>query len=201
MSYLAASRNLSSNYFNGSIIPTSIFNTLANLTILDLSHNNFTGLLPDLSTFSNSLTQLNLSFNSFNPEPYPAWVKGFNQLSMLSLKRNGLSGPFPYDLASLPNLEILELDNNTFNGTLHINDIGHLGNTLSYGNTSLQILSIQFNNIINVDDYYPENITNITTVFMLQGNPYCTSNEQSIGQSCYCNQICHLSSGEYKHFD
>jgi hypothetical protein len=95
-----------------------------------------------------------------------------------------------------------ELDNNTFNGTLHINDIGHLGNTLSYGNTtSLQILSIQFNNIINVDDYYPENITNITTVFMLQGNPYCTSNEQSIGQSCYCNQICHLSSGEYKHFD
>jgi len=59
-----------------------------------------------------------------------------------------------------------ELDNNTFNGTLHINDIGHLGNTLSYGNTSLQSLSIQFNNIINVDDYYPENITNITTVFM-----------------------------------
>ncbi|CAK9219119.1 unnamed protein product [Sphagnum troendelagicum] len=99
--------NLSSNYFNGSIIPTSIFNTSANLTVLDLSHNNFTGLLPDLSTFSNSLTQLNLSFNSFNPEPYPAWVKGFNQLSMLSLKRNGLSGSFPYDLASLPNLEIL----------------------------------------------------------------------------------------------
>ncbi|KAH8938142.1 hypothetical protein BDL97_16G066900 [Sphagnum fallax] len=99
--------NLSSNYFNGSIILTSIFNTSANLIVLDLSHNNFTGLLPDLSTFSNSLTQLNLSFNSFNPEPYPAWVKGFNQLSMLSLKRNGLSGPFPYDLASLPNLEIL----------------------------------------------------------------------------------------------
>ncbi|CAK9264221.1 unnamed protein product [Sphagnum jensenii] len=99
--------NLSSNYFNGSIIPTSIFNTSANLAVLDLSLNNFTGLLPDLSTFSNSLTQLNLSFNSFNPEPYPAWVKGFNQLSMLSLKRNGLSGPFPYDLASLPNLEIL----------------------------------------------------------------------------------------------
>jgi hypothetical protein len=58
MSYLVASRNLSSNHFNGSIILTSIFNTSANLTVLDLSLNNFTGLLPDLSTFSNSLTQL-----------------------------------------------------------------------------------------------------------------------------------------------
>jgi hypothetical protein len=61
-----------------------------------------------------------------------------------------------------------ELDNNAFNGTLHINDIRRLRNTLSNGNTSshLQILSIQFNNIINVDDYDPDNITNITTIFM-----------------------------------
>jgi len=58
-----------------------------------------------------------------------------------------------------------ELDNNAINGTLHINGIQHLGNTL-YGNKTghLQILSIQFNNITNVD-YSPENITNITTVF------------------------------------
>jgi hypothetical protein len=117
---------------------------------------------------------------------------------MLALKGNGLSGPFPYDLASLPKLEILELDNNTFNGTLHINNIGHLGNTLSNGSTTshLQILSIQFNNIINVDGYSLENITSITTVFMLQGNPYCISNKQNIGQKCYCNQICLLLNGE-----
>ncbi|CAK9866644.1 unnamed protein product [Sphagnum jensenii] len=165
--------NLSSNHFNGSIIPTSIFNTSANLAVLDLSHNNFTGLLPNLSAFSNSLTQLDLSFNSFNP------------------------GPFPYDLASLPNLEILELDNNAINGTLDINGIRNLGNTLLNGSTTshLQILSIQFNNITNVD-YSPENITNITTIFKLQGNPYCTSNKQSNGQRCYCNQICLLLSGQ-----
>jgi hypothetical protein len=61
-----------------------------------------------------------------------------------------------------------ELDNNTFNGTLHINDIGRFGNTLSNGSKTshLQILSIQFNNIINVDGYSLENITNITTIFM-----------------------------------
>ncbi|KAH9537688.1 hypothetical protein CY35_16G066100 [Sphagnum magellanicum] len=163
--------NLSSNYFNGSIIPTSIFSPSANLAVLDLSHNDFTGLLPNWSTFSNSLTQLDLSFNSFNP------------------------GPFPYDLTSLQNLEILELDNNAINGTLHINGIQHLGNTL-YGNKTghLQILSIQFNNITNVD-YSPENITNITTVFKLQGNPYCTSKKQSNGQKCICDQICPPLSG------
>jgi hypothetical protein len=61
-----------------------------------------------------------------------------------------------------------ELDNNTFDGTLHINEIPRIGNTLSNDNTTshLQILSIQFNNINNVDDYYPNNITNITTIFM-----------------------------------
>jgi hypothetical protein len=60
-----------------------------------------------------------------------------------------------------------ELDSNTINGTLHINDIQRLGNTLSNSNTTshLQLLSIQFNNIINVDNYSLENITNITTVF------------------------------------
>jgi hypothetical protein len=85
-----------------------------------------------------------------------------------------------------------ELNNNAINGTLDINGIRHLGNTLLNGN--LQILSIQFNNIINVDGYSPENITTITTVFMLQGNPYCTSNKQSNGQRCYCHQICLLLS-------
>jgi len=58
------------------------------------------------------------------------------------------------------------LDNNAIDGTLDIHGIRHLGDTLSNGSKTshLQILSIQFNNITNVD-YSPENITNITTVF------------------------------------
>jgi hypothetical protein len=47
------------NKFNGPIIFESIFNIqTSNLTVLDLSQNNFTGTLPDISLFSNSLQQL-----------------------------------------------------------------------------------------------------------------------------------------------
>jgi hypothetical protein len=47
------------NKFDGHIILESIFNIqTSNLKVLDLSHNNFNGLLPNISSFSNSLQQL-----------------------------------------------------------------------------------------------------------------------------------------------
>ncbi len=51
-------RNLSMNKFDGPIDPASIFNPSSNLKVLDLSRNNFSGSLPDISLFSTSLQQL-----------------------------------------------------------------------------------------------------------------------------------------------
>lgn len=42
---------------------------------------------------------------------------------------------------------------------------------------------------MNVEDYSDSDITNITTIFMLQNNP-CCSNQQTNAQRCYCKQIC-----------
>jgi len=47
------------NKFDGPIILNSTFIIQpSNLTVLDLSQNNFNGTLPDMSLFSNSLQQL-----------------------------------------------------------------------------------------------------------------------------------------------
>jgi hypothetical protein len=51
--------NLSMNSFDGDMILQWIFPvTPSNLTVLDLSQNNFNGTLPNMSLFSNSLQQL-----------------------------------------------------------------------------------------------------------------------------------------------
>jgi hypothetical protein len=64
-----------------------------------------------------------------------------------------------------------ELDNNNFNGTLHIDNVANLRRRVSNGDKilytgNLQILSIMSNDIMNVDDYSSSDITNITTFFM-----------------------------------
>jgi len=51
-------RNLSMNIFDGPIVLASIFNLSSNLKVLDLSRNDFSGLLPNLSLFSTSLQLL-----------------------------------------------------------------------------------------------------------------------------------------------
>ncbi|CAM6043272.1 unnamed protein product [Sphagnum compactum] len=106
--------NLSMNNFGGPIDPASIFNPSSNLKVLDLSRNNFSGPLADITLFSTSLQQLDLSYNGFNSPEVPTWFFGFNQLQTLALSGCGLIGSFPYQLASsLPQLQTI-LENSTY---------------------------------------------------------------------------------------
>jgi Leucine-rich repeat (LRR) protein len=92
--------NLSMNNFDGHIDPASIFNQSSNLKVLDLSRNNFNGPLPNMSLFSTSLQQLDLSYNGFNSSQVPTWLFGLNKLQTLALSGCGLIGSFPYKLTS-----------------------------------------------------------------------------------------------------
>ncbi|KAK1435283.1 hypothetical protein QVD17_01044 [Tagetes erecta] len=105
--------DLSSNNFSGSIP-----NVSSGLEWLDLSHNKFYGQISFLCQITDgSLNFLDLSNNSFiGAIPYCLWY--FNELEVLNLGHNNFSGRLPISIGYLISLEVLKLDNNKFSGEL-----------------------------------------------------------------------------------
>ncbi|XP_039173453.1 receptor like protein 22-like [Eucalyptus grandis] len=99
--------SLSNNKFHGSI-PKSICNA-EYLEVLDLSHNNLTGNIPDCLVMK-SLKVLNLRNNALDGSIFNfAETCG---LKTLDLSYNLLQGKFPKSLANCTNLEVLDIGNN-----------------------------------------------------------------------------------------
>jgi len=109
--------NLSNNQLSGEISPLEIFNTSTQITMLDLSNNNFTGLLPDLDLLT-SLETLDLSNNSFDDGPFPNWITNIFTLKSLSLNKNYLNGSL--DISKLrSSLQVLNLEFNNIREVLY----------------------------------------------------------------------------------
>ncbi|KAK1435287.1 hypothetical protein QVD17_01048 [Tagetes erecta] len=105
--------DLSSNNFSGSIP-----NVSSSLFQLNLSHNNFYGQIFFLCQMTDgSLSFLDLSNNSFVGE-IPDCLWHFKELQVLDLGHNKFSGRLPISIGYLTNLEVLRLDNNKFSGEL-----------------------------------------------------------------------------------
>ncbi|GKB51354.1 leucine-rich repeat-containing protein [Tanacetum coccineum] len=119
------------------------FRQLTNLTVLDLSHNNFTGEweLDTLLTSLKNLEHLDLSYNSFsvttkngnhyvNPgfrvlglascklKVFPNSFQAMQQLIQLDLHSNFIQGPFPPSICNMSNLLSLDISNNSFGGVI-----------------------------------------------------------------------------------
>ncbi|KAK1435280.1 hypothetical protein QVD17_01041 [Tagetes erecta] len=105
--------DLSSNNFSGSIP-----NVSSSLFKLDLSHNNFYGQIFFLFQMTGgSLSFLDLSNNSFVGE-IPDCLWHFKELQVLDLGHNNFFGRLPISIGNLINLQVLRLDNNKFSGEL-----------------------------------------------------------------------------------
>ncbi len=122
---------LPNNNLNGQILGT--LNTLTKLTFLNLSNNQLSGTIPDLSELT-SLEQLYLSGNKLSGS-IPDLSK-LTSLRTLNLEYNELSGSIP-DLSKLTSLEQLYLSNNQLSGS--IPDLSKL--------TSLQRLRLNSNQL------------------------------------------------------
>ncbi|XP_030440841.1 receptor-like protein 7 isoform X1 [Syzygium oleosum] len=99
--------SLSNNNFQG-FIPESICEA-GYLEVLDLSHNNLTGSIPDCLVME-SLKVLNLRDNALDGS-----IINFPEhcgLKTLDLSSNRLQGKFPKSLANCTNLEVLDVGNN-----------------------------------------------------------------------------------------
>ena len=90
--------------------------TGADLTDIDLAHNNLTGTLPaDLANIA-SIQRLNLKGNHLTGSLPPAW--GTMQVRELCLQDNNFVGPLPPQWGALTKLEQLDLHSNQLTGSL-----------------------------------------------------------------------------------
>ncbi|XP_028094598.1 receptor-like protein EIX1 [Camellia sinensis] len=128
--------NLSRNQIRGEF-PRK-FEVLISGYALDLSFNNFKGMLPFISS---NVQWLDFSNNSFSGSVYHALcgrMRKQNWLFVLNLGNNYLSGRIPNCWQHWQYLQVLKLENNKLMGTIPLS-IGHLA--------SLESLHLRHNNL------------------------------------------------------
>ena len=96
-------------------IPASL-NNLDKMKVLDLSFNQLTGPIPDLSGLTN-LEDLALHENQLSG-PIPVSLGALANLQLLWLAKNQLTGPIPAELGNLIELEQLHLYGNDLTGPI-----------------------------------------------------------------------------------
>ncbi|XP_052621426.1 receptor like protein 21 [Lactuca sativa] len=123
---------LDSNHFTGQIGIKSK-QKFESLTLLDISNNFFTGLIPDWLTNMSSLSELVVRNNSLEGR-FPCGAAFF---SFLDISQNSFSGPIP-SCSNLQYMEHLHLGSNRFTGSIP-NFFRNLTNvlTLDIGNNNL----------------------------------------------------------------
>ncbi|XP_047257370.1 receptor-like protein 9DC3 isoform X1 [Capsicum annuum] len=127
---------ISNNSLTGEI-PSSICN-LTSLKVLDLARNNLKGAIPQcLGNMSDQLEVLDMQHNSLSGNLRTAFSSG-SQLRSFNLHDNKLEGKIPRSLANCKELEVLDLGNNHLSDTFPM-WLGTLPN--------LQVLSLRSNNL------------------------------------------------------
>ncbi|OIW15593.1 hypothetical protein TanjilG_08169 [Lupinus angustifolius] len=94
-------------------LPFSLLN-LTNLQVFNVAHNFLTGKVP--GEVSNSLTFLDLSWNSFSYD-IPGNFSSKSQMRIMNLSYNSFNGGIPFTIGMLQKLEFLYLDSNFLHGT------------------------------------------------------------------------------------
>ncbi|KAL9423588.1 hypothetical protein AB3S75_035637 [Citrus x aurantiifolia] len=123
--------NLSNNNIIGHI-PLDIGVMCKSLRVLDASHNQISGIVPQSLENLTSLVFLDLSGNKLQGE-IPSSLHRLKYLRHLSLADNNLTGGIPSSIGGLRSLEVLELSSNSLSGDFNTsNCIGSGGFGTTY---------------------------------------------------------------------
>ncbi|KAL3754370.1 hypothetical protein ACJRO7_001581 [Eucalyptus globulus] len=87
------------------------------LTLIDLSSNNFSGVIPESIGNLKQLELLNLS-NNILSGPLPPFLANLTNLEELDLSQNQLSGEIPLELTQLTSLEVFNVSYNRLTGPI-----------------------------------------------------------------------------------
>ncbi|KAG8378350.1 hypothetical protein BUALT_Bualt08G0128200 [Buddleja alternifolia] len=125
--------------FSGFDLGGAVAPHLGNLTFLrslDISFNNFTGILPDELSNLRRLKEINVGFNSFAGE-IPSWLGILHELQHIYLNNNTFTGSIPPSLFnSTSKLLTLDIGYNFLRGNVP-QEIGNF--------SSLETLNLQYN--------------------------------------------------------
>lgn len=107
--------DVSGNNLSGDISGVSFAQTL---TLLDLSGNHFTGVIPPSLSGCSGLKTLNLSYNGL-AGAIPEAIGGIASLEVFDVSSNHLTGPIPYSLRNAcSSLQILKVSSNNISGSI-----------------------------------------------------------------------------------
>lgn len=136
-------------------VPTWLWNLSSQLSVLNLSHNQFSGPLPQTPL---AISDLDLSNNFFSGDVVAFFCRPQNEsinFNTLHLRRNGLSGQIPDCFSNWPVLEVLDLAENSFSGRIP-KSIGLL--------KSLSVLDLNGNKLVGS---IPSSLQNCTYLLKL----------------------------------
>ncbi|KAG0467452.1 hypothetical protein HPP92_019032 [Vanilla planifolia] len=148
-------------------VPGSISN-LTSLNVLSLANNQLTGPIPDLSQMR-VLNYVDLSNNTFDANPAPSWFTSLESLTTLMAESGGLLGNIPPQMFAFPQMQVVLLGNNAFNGTLDLSKSGSELQTVDFRNNAIS----GFKSSATYDE-----------TLILAGNPVCTT---QLANTIYCS--------------
>ncbi|CAH2035334.1 unnamed protein product [Thlaspi arvense] len=108
---------LGSNKLTGQM-SSAAFESLQNLTYLEMDNNSLTGLIPRELASCPSLTLLNLAMNKFTGILSHAIGNLTTTLQVMKLQQNKLTGEIPDSIKRLSNLYTLDISWNSLNGSI-----------------------------------------------------------------------------------
>lgn len=174
--------SLSNNKFTGPIPPS--LNILATnpagsqLQQILLGGNMLTGTIPNFTAVGGNLAVVEFSRNSFDPQPFPAWLQSAPLLQTVYLENSNLVGALPPEVLAYPSLQTLWGRNNSLNGSLTLPPkIG----------PNLLTVSLQNNKFLGISQTNTSN--NVSQVdFEVAGNPVCDASNVFRPDRA-CNQL------------
>ncbi|XVE78310.1 hypothetical protein DITRI_Ditri13aG0134300 [Diplodiscus trichospermus] len=108
--------DLSNNNFSG-MLPQCLVNMSESLLVLSLGNNNFGGSIPQLCMKGSKLRMIDFNQNQFQGQ-LPRSLANCDMVESLNVGNNQLNDTFPFWLGKLPELKILILRHNHFHGIM-----------------------------------------------------------------------------------